>query len=530
MVRIAVVAAMLVFGSCKDDGDDGEEGADTSSAAKLHLSDVGEQKAGIEFAFNVEVKVDNKTVTTGDIANTGVTVQWKCGEEEYTDANKVEAEIKSGKVEVKIIIGKADDLEDKTNCEIRATAEIADEEVKIESPVFTVKAQSIKIFLEEGALLGGEISDIITGIKNDAGDVPLAKATVSIKEGCRDVKLIHWPKTETETNLPSELKSVAADTEDVYLASNKKTVDTNCLLVVSTDEGQKYGVVPLSDREADYSLVNVVRETTTMTISLREDVAKIYKAYLIYNSDDTRKKWYEPGKNNNLAMSGGTITLTLQDDPVPDGFYYKVADRLLFWVSEPTVIDEIVALENQGRKFSVRYVPASTTITLADKSTADSCAAKLYQVGDKVVTHPTVSDDGTEAFPGVMSFDRFDTVPNLFVIGDPANCVLKAGDENVVASFASEPEPSGVEVTVGKSTDGNDYIKVDIKLTKVTPKDSKIYVLDTNDDNKIYRLIDAPQAGTYTSNIASDDDDTALVKTDIDDITWLLRAQNKTAM
>ena len=523
MFRIAVVAAMLVFGGCEDEGEEG----DASSAAKLHLSEIGEQKAGIKFAFNVEVQVDDKTVTTGDIANTGVTVQWKCGEEEYTDENKLEVEIKNGKVEVKITIGKADDLEDKTNCEIRATAQIADKEVKIESPVFTVKTQSIKIFLEEGALLGGEVSDIITEIKSDAGDVPLAEATVSINEECRDVKLILWSRTGTTP--PSELKSVSADTEDVYLASNKKTVDASCLLVVSTDKGQKHGAVPLSDREAYYSLVNVAEVSADgekIVIGLQEDeLAKSYKLYMTYNSGDKSGELYEnvPDGGGN-PMANSTITLTLKEsDPIPDGFYYKIEDKVLFWVSEPTVIDEIVALENQGRKFNVRYVPGGTKLTLADKTTADadSCGAELYQVSN-VVSHPTVSG-GTETFSGVDSLAHFDIVSNLFVIGDPANCVLKAGDKNVVASFASKPEPSKVAVTVGAN--GNGKIEVTVVGKKVTPKNSWAFVLDSAS----YKVIDDGDAQdtTHTSDIESDDSDTALVKTDIDDITWLLRAQNK---
>ena len=203
MFRIAVVAAMLVFGGCEDEGEEGDASVD----AKLHLSEIGEQKAGMKFAINIEIQVDGKAVTTGDIANTGVTVQWKCGEEEYTDENKLEVEIKNGKVEVPIVIGSVDDLEDKTNCEIKAAAQIADKKIEIESQVFIVKAQTIKIFLEEGALLGAKISDIIKGISNDAGDVPLAEATVSINEECRDVKLILWSRTG-DGPPPAELKSV----------------------------------------------------------------------------------------------------------------------------------------------------------------------------------------------------------------------------------------------------------------------------------------------------------------------------------
>ena len=94
MFKIAIVLAMLAFGGCKD----GEEG-DVNIAAELQISEIDGQKAGIEFSFNIEIQVDGETVTTGDIANTEVNVQWKCGEEKYTDENKVKAKIENGKVE-----------------------------------------------------------------------------------------------------------------------------------------------------------------------------------------------------------------------------------------------------------------------------------------------------------------------------------------------------------------------------------------------------------------------------------------------
>ena len=65
---------------------------------------------------------------------------------------------------------------------------------------------------------------------------------------------------------------------------------------------------------------------------------------------------------------------------------------------------------------------------------------------------------------------RFDTVFNLFVIGDPTNCVLKAGAKNVVGSFASKPEPSKVEVTVG--VNASKKIEVTVVGKKVTHKNS----------------------------------------------------------
>ncbi len=527
MFRIAVVAAMLVFGGCEDEGEEG----DASVEAKLHLSEIGEQKAGMKFALNIEIQVDGKAVTTGDIADTGVTVQWKCADEEYTDENKVEDEIKNGKVEVKIAIGNVDDLEDKTDCKIKATVQIADKKIEIESQVFIVKAQTIKISLTKGTVLGAKISDVITGIKNDAGDVPLDKATISINEECRDVKLVRWPSSETDS--PAELKNSSADAQDVYLANHTEKVDANCILIVSLDEGQKHGVVPLSDKEADYSIATVFEpkpNSGKMQINLQEVSTETnnYQLYLVYDSDNTKNDWYKLG-DGSYGIANGAITLTSEgsDYIIPDGFYYKIEDKVLFWVSEPTVIDEIVALENQGRKFNVRYVPGGTTLTLADKTTADadSCGAELYQVGTEV-SHPTVSG-GTETFSGVDSLDRFDTVANLFVIGDPANCVLKAGDKNVVASFASKPEPSKVAVTVGANDDGK--IEVTVVGKKVAPKNSGAFVLDSDS----YKLIDDSNSDdtTHTSAIASDGDDTALVRTDIEgNGTWLLWAKNKTAM
>ena len=205
MFRIVVMAAMLVFSGCKDGGE-GEDGETeiASIDATLQISEIGEQKAGIEFAINIAVQVDGKAVTTGDVANTGVTVQWKCAEENYTDENKLAAAIKNGKVEVKITIGKFDDLENRTDCKIRATAQIAEKKIEIESQVFIVKVQVINVFLADGAVLGAKISDVITGIKINTEDVPLNKATVAISEECRDVKLVRWPSSEEDS--PAELK------------------------------------------------------------------------------------------------------------------------------------------------------------------------------------------------------------------------------------------------------------------------------------------------------------------------------------
>ena len=535
MFRIAIVSAMLAFGGCELWEDGG-----ASIEAKLHISEIEEQKAGIEFSFSMEIQIDGETVTTGDNANTEVTVQWKCGEEKYTDENKVEAEIKDGKVEVKITIGEVDDLEDRTDCKIKAVAQINDTKIEIESQVFVVKAQAIKIALTEGTVLGAALSDAITSIKSDERDVPLNEATVSLSEGCRDVRLVRWPSSAEADNAPAEVEDSPADAEDIYLATNKKKVDTNCILVVSTDAGKKHGAVPLAEQEADYSIASVHEPTKgQLQIDLQEDEKETggnldYKLYLVYNNDDTLKNWYKPGSGG-LGMSGGTVTLKLskkdnEDNSVdkvlsiPDSFYYKIEDRVLFWVYEPTIVKEIVARKDEGKDegklFSVKYLSEGDKLTLENITEKEKCDASLYQVTMEEAASYSV---GAETYPSIttaISAGQIKQANNLFVIGNSEHCELRLNDK-AIGSFASDTDKgSGATVGVEKTADSK---------VKVTANDATaVFVL--SDSDYVHVQVDSDNGNNYTSTVESGEVDTALVRVRTNRGNWLWRVQRKEGM
>ena len=451
MLRIAVVLVLLAFGGCKYEGNGGSK-----TDAKLQLSDIDVQKAGIEFFFSIEILVGGKTVTTGDIANTGVTVQWKCAEEKYTDENQVQAKIENGKAQVKITIGKVDDLEDRTDCKIKAVAKISDKEIEIESQVFVVKAQTIKISLMDGnKVLGAKISDVIIGIKNDQGDVALDKATVSISDGCRDVKLVRW--LSSDENSPTEVGSSSADAQDVYLASNKWKVGENCVLIVSIDEkGEKFGAVSLSDKGADYVVISVIEPSLgQMQIDLKETTTETgnYKLYLVYNDDDKENKWYKPTSDGGVGFAIANGVITLSNTEIPDSFYYKIEDRVLIWVYEPTILKEIAVLENEGLQFTVKYLSEEDKIVLENTAAGNKCDAVLYQARASIVedTATAVSYSvGAETYPVItteITGGQIKFAKNLFIIGNHEHCELMINGK-AIGSFASEAKASGITVSL----------------------------------------------------------------------------------
>ena len=415
-----------------------------------------------------------------------------------------------------------DDLEDKTDCKIKAVAQIDDIKVEIESQVFVVKAQAIKISLTDGTVLGAKISDAITSIKSDKGDMPLNKATVSLSEGCRDVKLVRWPSSED--NSPAEVENSLADAEDIYLASKKKQADTNCVLIVSTDEGKKHGAVPLSAKEADYSITKVHEpDSGQMQIDLQEKYGtENYKLYMVYNNDDTRKKWYEPGNGGNV-MANGAITLNITDDnPIPDSFYYKIEDRVLFWVHEPTIVNEIVVRENEGMLFSVGYISDGDKLTLANTA-EEKCDATLYQVNNAGAASYSV---GAETYPSItpdIQAGQIKRASDLFIIGYPENCELRLNGK-AIGSFASSTEASGVGVTLGSTMNSDSEKVITVTAERIgRPNQTAVFVLD----DASYVKVDAGTDDTYTSTVLSGEVDTALVRTYKDSGTWLVKASKK---
>ena len=525
MSKILIVA--VVLGGCLDWFD--KEGS--VAGAEITIDAIGEQKLGTEFAVGVKIQIDGETVTTGDIAVTAVVVQWKCAEEEYTDDNKIEAKTENGTVEVKITIGEIDDEADKTDCVVKVVAQIAAEEIDFESPAFSVIAHKIEITLADDATLGITLSDTIAAIKFKNEEIKLHETSISLGEGCKGMRLIRWSDTEVE-----EVESALADAADVYVANSWTGLDENCLLQLKNSDGEVIGSARFSLSKTVFSITDVLTEyintSEVMLVYLGEGElteSTDVKVYSIYDKDSTKNKSVDSIAYDNMIEFG------VDKDALPDKFYLKLKEKVLFLLHEPTITSKIIARDKEGGMFSIKLLAKQDKVTLAGATDQVKCAARLYQVTETAVFHPDfsedVSEESDEDFPGI-TVDRNGNVNDLFVVGNPENCALRVNGK-AIGSFASNPQGSGVEVEVGYESVGEDPASRYDAITVTTanaPENSAIFILDgayfkvtaspisTDDGKKKY--VSGNSSGPYSS--------TALVRTKpIDGITWLIRAYKR---
>ena len=531
MSKILLVA--VVLGGCLDWFD--KEGS--VAGAEITIDAIGEQKLGTEFAVGVKIQIDGETVTTGDIAATAVVVRWKCAEEEYTDDNKIEAKTENGTVEVKITIGEIDDEADKTDCVVKVVAQIADEEIDFESPAFSVMAHKIEITLADDATLGITLSDTFAAIKFKNEEIKLHETSVSLGEGCKGIRLIRWSDTEVE-----EVESALADAADVYVANSWTGLDENCLLQLKNSDGEVIGSARFSLSKTALAIADVSSKNTDKEIvvslgkgELTESTA--FKIYFVYDKDSTKNKSVDgtsdASDDNKIKF---TVDFSVDKDALPDKFYLKLQDKVLFLLYEPTIAGKIIARDKEGGMFSVEFLFKDDKLTLEGATDQVKCAARLYQVSETAVSHPVFSDDVDEErdedFPGITVADN-GNVSDLFVVGNPENCALRLNGE-AIGSFASNPQGSGAEVEVGYESVGEPPNRFDVVVVTTSTRvsaNSTVFVLDGGYDKVLTNpeiTEDGKRRKWRFGN--SPPSITALVITKpIDGITWLIRAHKPPA-
>ena len=525
MSKVFLVA--VVLGGCWDWFNKG-----SVAGTEIQIAEIGEQKLGIEFVVKVKIQIGGETVTTGDIAATAVVVQWKCAGEEYTDTNKIETKTKNGTVEVKITIGEIDDEADKTGCVVKAVAQIGDEEIEFASPPFSVTLH--KIELTDNATLGNTLSNTIVAIKHKNQEIKLNETSISLGEGCNGMRLIRW----SDDAKVEEVESALADAGDVYMANSWAGLDENCLLQLKNNDGEVVGSALFSLQKTVYSITDVFTEYVSdsdrarevMFVSLGEGelperTGVDIKIYAIYDKDRAKNKSVYGTAYDN------TIEFGVDEGALPDKFYFKLKEKVLFLLHEPTITDKITARAKEGGIFSIKLLAKGDKVNLEGTTDQVKCAARLYQVSETRVFHPDfqedVSEERDEDFPGITVAEN-GNVNDLFVIGNPVNCELRVNGE-AIGSFASNPQGSGVEVEVGYESVGegpsNRYDAITV-TTANAPENSSIFVVDggyskvnvdpisTDDGKKKY--VSGNSAGSYSS--------TALVRTKpIAGTTWLIR-------